>query len=575
MNGAQLLKKALKDAGVKHLFGYTGGAIMPFFDQYEKGEDDSKIMVARHEQGAAYMAQGVARGSVHQENPQIAACISTSGPGAMNMVTGVADAIMDSVPLLAISGQVGASVIGTDAFQETDVVGVMLPITKQTYMPLKTEKVEETIHEAIHIAMNGRPGPVAIDIPKNVQIQEVDKTYGFNHENYEADLPGFKYGTTPDQKQIDEAVKMINNAKQPVIFCGHGVRIANAGAELVQFAEKVKAPIATTLHGNTAFDTTHELHLGWMGMHGAVEANRAIEHSDLIISFGMRFDDRVTGKLDEYAKNADVIHVEIDASEIDKNVKTSIGINADAKETLNAFINHSELKTQPREEWFKKIEEYKKEMGSWHQEELEKGTGAMGRILMKSIITKLSDITNGEDILVMDVGQNQMMGSKYYKFKNVNTCFNSGGAGTMGASLPMAVGVKLVRPDETVWSINGDGGFQMNIQELGAVMENDINIKIIILNNEYLGMVRQWQTLFFDGRYAGTPMVSPSYGKIAEAYGLPYQFVEKIEDVEGALTAAREHNGAYVLEFACDASEVVMPMIPTGKPFSEMIVNKP
>lgn len=572
MNGAQLLAEALKDAGIKYLFGYTGGAIMPFYDEMEKDDGLTHIQ-ARNEQGATFMAQGLTRSTISSDSPQIGACLATSGPGATNLVTGVADAMMDSVAIMTITGQVSTGVIGTDAFQETDVVGLMMPITKQVYMPTEISKIEESVHEALYISKTGRPGPVHLDIPKNIQQQEVTKGYSFDFKKYEPYLPGYKYNPIPADESIKEAIELINKSQRPVIFCGHGVVLSNSGQDLLKFAEKIDAPIASTLHGVSAFPADHPKHLGWMGMHGTVEANRAIQHSDLIISFGMRFDDRVTGKLDEYAKHADVIHVEIDPSEIDKNVRTTVAINADVKEALKAFMANKSLKKGEHKAWFEQIKEFKKEMGEWHDEELEYGYGAGGKLLMKTIINKLSKVTKGKDLIVTDVGQHQMITAKYYNFQTTNSLFLSGGAGTMGCSLPMAIGVKLGRPNETVWSISGDGGFQMNIQELGSIMQHNIDVKIVILNNHFLGMVRQWQTLFFDGRFAGTPMLNPDYGLISQGYGIPYKKVEKKEDIESAIETAKNHKGAYVLEFECDASEIVLPMIPSGARFEDMIVN--
>jgi acetolactate synthase I/II/III large subunit len=572
MNGSQLLKKAIKDLNLKYVFGYTGGAIMPFYDEAKRGEH-LNIIQARNEQGATYMAQGVTRGSYSLKDRQVGVALSTSGPGAMNLVTGVADAVMDSVAMITISGQVASSTIGTDAFQETDVVGVMLPITKQVYMPLNPDEVEENFHEALYIATSGRPGPVHIDIPKDIQFAQTSESYKFDEKKYKPQILEYKINVEPDFEKLNEAVELINKSERPVIFAGHGIRIADAGSELIEFAERINAPIACTLHGISAFSMEHPLSLGMMGMHGTVEANRTIENADLIISFGMRFDDRVTGKLSEYAKNADVIHVEIDPSEIDKNIKTTIGIDADVKITLERLNKRTELLHKDRKDWFKDIAKYKQEMGKWHDEELERGTGKEGRLLMKTVISKLSKLTKGEDLLVMDVGQHQMITNRYYIFKKVNSAFNSGGAGTMGASLPMSIGVKLVRPDEVIWSISGDGGFQMNIQELGTIMQYGIDVKIVILNNRFLGMVKQWQTLFFDDNYSGTPMHNPEFGKIAEAYGIPYLKVSNVEDIESAFKKARDHKGAFMLEFECDSSEIVLPMIPTGSSFENMIVN--
>ena len=573
MKGTELVLKALKDKGVKYIFGYTGGAIMPIFDEMEKQKCFEFIM-SRHEQGAAFMAQGISRASVGTSHPRTGVCMATSGPGAMNLVTGIADAIMDSVPVLAITGQVPTGVIATDAFQESDVVGVMMPLTKQTYMPLTIEEIEETIHEAMYVALTGRGGPVIVDIPKDVQLQETDSTYHFDPDTYEPDLPGFFYSPVPDRNQIRKAVELINRSERPIILCGHGVVTSNSGQSLVKFAEKARIPFAFTLHGLSAAPVDHPLSLGMVGMHGTVEANRALLNTDLIISFGMRFDDRVTGNLDVFGGDARVIHVEIDPSEIDKNVKTSVAINADTGEVLNLLARDPEIVAKPRRIWFEQIEVYRSEIAEALQKEIDCGVGREGQLLMKSIVTKLSELTEGKDIIVADVGQHQMILARFYNFQTANSWFTSGGAGTMGCSLPMAIGIKLARPKERVWSISGDGGFQMNIQELGAIMEHGVDVKIILMNNGYLGMVRQWQTLFYDGRYAGTPMKNPDFGAIAGAYGIPYQQVTELDQVADALKTAAEHDGAYMVEFLCDPSEIVLPMVPAGGGIADMIVSK-
>jgi acetolactate synthase-1/2/3 large subunit len=573
MKGTELVLKALKDKGVKYIFGYTGGAIMPIFDEMEKQKCFEFIM-SRHEQGAAFMAQGISRASVGTAHPRTGVCMATSGPGAMNLVTGIADAIMDSVPVLAITGQVPTGVIATDAFQESDVVGVMMPLTKQTYMPLSVDEIEETIHEAMYVALTGRGGPVIVDIPKDIQLQETDSTYHFDPDTYEPDLPGFFYSPVPDRNRIRDAVGLINRSERPIILCGHGVITSNAGQNLQKFAEKARIPFAFTLHGLSAVPVDHPLSLGMVGMHGTVEANRALLNTDLIISFGMRFDDRVTGNLDVFGGDARVIHVEIDPSEIDKNVKTTVAINADTGEVLNLLARDPEIVAKPRRIWFEQIEVYRSEIAAAVQKEIDSGVGREGQLLMKSIVTKLSDLTEGKDIIVADVGQHQMILARFYNFQTANSWFTSGGAGTMGCSLPMAVGIKLARPAERVWSISGDGGFQMNIQELGAIMEHKIDVKILLLNNGYLGMVRQWQTLFYDGRYAGTPMKNPDFGAIAGAYGIPYLKVAEMDQVADAIKTAAEHKGAFMVEFLCDPSEIILPMVPAGGGIADMIVSK-
>ncbi len=573
MTGKELVIKALRDRGVRYVFGYTGGAIMPVFDEMERQKCFSFIM-SRHEQGAAFMAQGVSRASVTTPAPQIGVCMATSGPGAMNLVTGIADAVMDSVPVIAITGQVPRGVIATDAFQESDVVGVMMPITKQTYMPLAVEQIEETLHEAFYVAGTGRGGPVVVDIPKDIQNLEVDPAYRFDPAAYRPELPGFFYAPTPDRDRVREAVGLINRSERPVILCGHGVITASAGELMREFAEKAHIPIAFTLHGLSALPVDHPLSLGMVGMHGTVEANRALLHADLILSFGMRFDDRVTGNLDVFGVDAKVVHVEIDPSEIDKNVRATVAINADTAKALEMFVKSPELVTKPRRLWFERLEGDRAEVAEEIREEIDTGTGAEGQLLMKTIVHRLSEITGGKDIVVSDVGQHQMILARFYNFQTPNSWFNSGGAGTMGCALPMAIGVKLVRPEETVWSISGDGGFQMNIQELGTIMEHGVDVKIVLLNNGYLGMVRQWQTLFYDGRYAGTPMKNPDFGAIAGAYGIPYRRVSELDGIDGAIRAAAEHKGPYMVEFLCDPSEIILPMVPAGGGIADMIVSR-
>jgi acetolactate synthase-1/2/3 large subunit len=573
MTGKELLLKALKEQKVKFLFGYTGGTIMPVFDEMEK-RGDFEFFMSRHEQGAAFMAQGVSRASLSQADPQLGVCLATSGPGAMNLVTGIADAYMDSIPMVAVTGQVTTDVIATDAFQESDVVGVMMPICKQTYMPLAPEQLESTVHEGFYVARTGRTGPVVIDVPKDIQNQHVAEGYDFDFATFKPHLPGYFYSPTPEREALKQAIELINKSERPVLLCGHGVINSNAGELLRQFAEKMNIPVAFTLHGLSSLPVDHPLSLGMMGMHGTVEANRAIMQADLLISLGMRFDDRVTGKLKEYAQNAAVIHVEIDPSEIDKNVTTSVAINADVYCTLHVLLDEPMLSFKPRRRWLDKIDASRRVLAGELSQELDKGCSADG-LLMKAVIHRLAKVTGGEDLIVSDVGQHQMMCARFYPFRKTNSWFTSGGAGTMGCSLPMAIGVKLARPEERVWTISGDGSFQMNIQELGTVMEHQIDLKIVILNNGYLGMVRQMQTFFFDGRYAATPMHSPDFGLIAKAYGIRHIRIEQIDAVESALRAAMAHQGPIILEFICDPAEVILPMIPVGGGFADMLIRHP
>ncbi len=573
ITGKELVLKALRDKGVQYVFGYTGGAIMPIFDEMERRKCFT-FMMARNEQGATFMAQGLSRASITTARPQIGVCMATSGPGAMNLVTGIADAMMDSVPVLAVTGQVGTGVIATDAFQESDVVGVMMPLTKQTYMPLSAVEIEETLHEAIYVALTGRGGPVVVDIPKDVQVQEVPADYHFDPAVYEPNLPGFYYSPAPERDQYRRAIALINKSERPIILCGHGVVNRNAGADLQRFSEKARIPIAFTLHGLSALPVDKPLSLGMVGMHGTVEANRALLDADLIISLGMRFDDRVTGNLDAFAINAQVIHVEIDPSEIDKNVTATVALNADVGEVVRLLAKDPEIVAKPRRAWLEAIDGFRQETAGETASEIEAGVGLEGQLLMKYIVHQLSETTGGKDLIVSDVGQHQMILARFYNFQTPNSWFASGGAGTMGCALPMATGVKLARPDERVWAIMGDGGFQMNMQELGVIMEYGVDIKILLFNNGYLGMVRQWQTLFYDGRYAGTPLKNPDFGAIAGAYGIPYRRVTEKEQVADAIKEAAEHKGAIMVEFLCDPSEIVLPMVPAGGGIADMIVKK-
>lgn len=557
--GKYILGKAMKDHGVKYVFGYTGGAIMPFFDELEQNFPEIKPIKVRNEQGAAFAAQGYARATGN-----VGFVMTTSGPGATNTVTGVADAMMDSVPIMVITGQVPTGVVGTDAFQESDMVGIMYPITKQATMVTSPDHMAQNFHELTEIATQGRPGPVLLDLPKDSQFG-TSKNITFKPKKKREYYP-----TDPTSSATyQEAIDLINKAKRPVVFCGHGVILADAGAEFKEFVEKGNFPFAFTLHGISTVPSDHPLCLGMMGMHGTVAANRAIVESDLIISFGMRFDDRVTAKLSEYAKDAQIIHIEIDPSEIDKNVRTDIAINGDVKDVLSKFTPKIHKTSRP--EWLGEISKNKQKWENFIEPVLDKGTGPNGELLMKTIINRISEITQGQDNIVADVGQNQMMAARFYNFQKFNSHFSSGGLGTMGFSLPTAIGVKIARPKERVWAICGDGGLQMNIQELGTILEYKLDIDIILLNNSVLGMVRQWQSLFFNKRYAGTTITNPDFMKIAEAYGIPSRQVTKVNEIDSAINWAMENKGPTLTEFVCDKDELILPMIPAGATFDEMI----
>ncbi len=568
LTGAEVLLKSFCDLDIDLLVGYTGGTIMPVLDKLDKFKD-LKFITCRHEQGAGFVAQGYARAS-----GKVAPLLVTSGPGVTNTVTPIADALMDSVPMLVVSGQVSQEVVGSDAFQETDVLGIMYPITKYAILPDKVEDISNVVAKSLRIALDGRQGPVCIDLPKNLQFEtteiiDLPKTL---------DLPGLKAipNISSESQCIKDAIKLIKEAKKPVVLIGHGVIISNSSDEVLEFIEKIKAPSALTMHGLSAIPSNHELCLGMMGMHGEIEANSAIEEADLIIALGMRFDDRVTGKLSEYAKNAKVIHIEIDPSEIDKNVLTSIGINADLKETLrvlNSELDKIEIDVSKRGKFLQKIRENKQLSNSFYEHIFEKGTGDSSRLLMSKIIHELSVFTEGKDNIVTDVGQHQMQTAKFYKFNRFNSWFSSGGLGTMGFGIPAGIGVKLARSDEEVWVIVGDGGVQMNIQELGTVLQEDLNINILLFNNSYLGMVRQWQDLFFEGRRAQTDMISPDFSSIAKAYGLSYRKVETVDDIITALKWSKEETKGTIVEFICEPDEIIYPMVPPGNTLSQMLKN--
>ena len=561
ITGAELFCRSLVEEGVTYLFGYTGGAIMPVYDAFPKYPRLNHIMV-RHEQAAAFAAQGVARAT-----NRAGVCISTSGPGATNLMTGIADAHMDSIPLVAITGQVATKVIGTDAFQESDIIGMLVPVTKQAYILDDPYEIPRVVKEAFYLANTGRKGPVNIDFPKDIANAVVpDEGFDTTIRYPVPSPPGI------NAEQLARARKLMDGAKRPIVFVGHGVIQSGAQPEVRQFLERSGMPFSFTLHGISALPADHPQCLGMMGMHGTVEANRAIERADLILALGMRFDDRVTGKLDEYAKDADVIHVEHDPSEINKNVRATVAVYSDLKPAVAELAKVVERK--PYKEWYAFSAGNRRE---WERmDPVNAGNGLRtGRdLLMGTVIRKLSELTDGRDNVVADVGQHQMFAARYYRFQRFNTWFNSGGLGSMGFSVPAAMGVKFARPAERVWVVVGDGSFQMNIQELGTIMEHQIDLKIVLLNNNFLGMVRQWQDLFHESRFVGTPVKNPDFIALAAAYGIAGERVKQGKALVPALRRAMKHKGAYLVEVVTDIEEMILPMIPSGARFSDMRVTR-
>ncbi len=548
MSGAEAIVKSLVHLGVKHVFGYPGGAIMPTYDALFNEEHLHHILV-RHEQGAVIAAEGYARLS-----GKVGVCIATSGPGATNLVTGIADAMLDSIPIVCITGQVNSALIGTDAFQEADIMGMTVPITKWNYQISKASEIPYIFAKAFHVALSGRHGPVLIDITKDAQQGEMDfditQLEAFMDRNPEVQKEGF-----------ENAAALINAAKKPYIFAGHGVTKANAEHELERFATKTGIPVACTLHGLSCIPMDHPLYVGMLGMHGNYGTNLLTNEADLIIAVGMRFDDRVTGSLVSYAKQAKVIHIDIDSAELNKNVKANVGICGDAKEVLANLYRH--VLPNNHDEWIKRFHDYYQQE---HEEViLHQVTNQPGQMIkMAEVVDLLSRKTNGNAVIVSDVGQHQMIAARYYEFKQPRSHITSGGLGTMGYSLPAAIGAKVADPKREVIIIVGDGGFQMNIQELAVLTQENLRVKIIILNNEYLGMVRQWQELFFEKRYSFTDLVNPDFVKIAEAYSIPALRIEDASDLDSALDTLLNAPGSFLLEVMVEKQGKVFPMVAAG-----------
>lgn len=555
LSGAEIIMECLLREGVDVMFGYPGGAILPTYDAMTKYPQIHHVLV-RHEQGASHMADGYARAT-----GKVGVAIATSGPGATNLVTGLATAMMDSSPIVAITGQVARGSIGTDAFQETDVTGVTLPVTKHNYLVGDVEELAYIMREAFYIARSGRPGPVLIDVPKDVQIQKTE----FVYPEGDIVLPGYRPAQQAPEDQIAEAVKLINQAERPVILAGHGILMSRASLELRELAERGGIPITLTLLGKGAIPEDHPLVIGMMGMHGVAASNHAIQESDLLIALGMRFDDRVTGNLKTYAPHARKIHIEIDPSEINKNVKVDVGIAGDVRTVLTQILPGVEVKQHP--EWISRIRDWQEDADE--RDILHHDTG--GRLLGAQVINDLWKFTGGDAITVTDVGQHQMLEAQYYPHQRPATLITSGGLGTMGFGVPAAIGAKFGRPDEEVWAIVGDGGFQMTMAELATAAQENIDVNIAILNNGFLGMVRQWQEFFYEERYHATPMFNPDFCKLADAFGIPNMRVTSRDQMEESVAFARSVKGPVLIEYVIEKEEIVYPMVPAGADLHNMI----
>ena len=559
ISGSEALMRSLEHEGVKTLFGYPGGAIMPVFDALYDHRDRLNHILVRHEQGAAHAAQGFARVS-----GEVGVCLVTSGPGATNTITGIADAMIDSTPIVVIAGQVGASLLGTDAFQEVDLVGITQPISKWSYQIRRAEDVAWAVARAFYIARSGRPGPVVLDFAKNAQTEMTD------YEPVDLDfIRSYDPDPETDSKAVAEAVALINGAKRPLVLVGQGVELGNAQQELKEFVEKADIPCGCTLLGLSALPSNHRLNKGMLGMHGNLGPNVKTNECDVLIAVGMRFDDRVTGKLETYAKQAKIIHLDIDPSEVGKNVPVDVPVLGNCKRTL-ALLTEL-IQPQKHEEWIASFKPYEEKE---YTQVIEKEVFPKeGPINMGEVVNLVSEATHNEAILVTDVGQNQMMACRYFKFSKPRSIVTSGGMGTMGFCLPAAIGATFGRPDRTVCAFMGDGGLQMTMQELGTIMEQKSPVKIILLNNNYLGNVRQWQAMFFNRRYSFTPMMNPDYMQIASAYGIASRRVMSREELNDGIQEMLSTDGPFLLEVCVIEEGNVLPMTPPGSSVNYMLME--
>ena len=555
LTGAEIIWECIIREGVDVVFGYPGGAILPAYDALNNYRDKIHHVLVRHEQGATHMADGYA-----QASGKVGVAMATSGPGATNMVTGLATAKLDSIPIVCITGQVPKAAIGSDAFQEVDISGTVLPVTKYSYLVMDIYDLASTIKEAFAVARSGRPGPVLIDIPKDVQNDTIE----FVYPDEPVRLPGNNHPIEASEKHIQDAANLINNAKKPVILAGHGILLSGASQEIIQLAETASIPIGWTLLGAGSVPASHPLNMGMMGMHGEFAVNNAIQDADLLIACGMRFDDRVTGNIKTYSPDSKKIHIDIDPSEINKNVPVDVGISCDLRTAMTQLLPH--ISRKQNNEWIKTISGWQSE--SFGRDIINVQTDTL---YGAQVIRDIWKETNGDALIVTDVGQHQMLEAQYYDHEEPNTLLTSGGLGTMGYSLPAAIGASFSRQNKDIFVIVGDGSIQMTITELATAVQENANIKIAIINNGYLGMVRQWQQLFYDARYTETPISSPDYLKIAEAYGLPGYRVHKRKEIPGVIQEVKKIKGPVLVEFVVEQHDMVYPMVPAGADLNAMI----